>query len=139
MAQDDAKAPKTLATGKKTPDDDPAGNDIFPSTGRNVRRVRLDRTELQNVDAAPLWLVILKHTELIGFDRYVRFINKVLCERWQYEGPDDSQPPDSGPAFRRLTGLDPYQLLRLATQVFLLTRVGAWRPDKLASGEARSI
>src|SRR5262245_4817856 len=108
MANDD----KRKALPEAIRNEEPGGNDIFPPSGRNIRRVRLDRSELQNVEAAPLWLGILEHTELIGFDRYRRFIDTVLCGGWSYDEPE--AVPNSGPTFRKLTGLDPYQLLRLA-------------------------
>jgi len=130
MANDD----KRKALPEAVRNEEPGGNGIFPPSGRNIRRIRLDRSELQNVEAAPLWLGILEHTELIGFDRYRRFIDTVLCERWYNDEQHD--PPDSGVAFRKLAGLDPYQLLRLATQVFLLNNVGAWRATPLADADS---
>lgn len=83
---------------------------------------RLERSQLERIEAAPLWVQILTHSELIGFDSYRNFIDGVFGQLT----PGSPRGDQVAQLTQRRPGLDPYQLLRVATEVFLLTKVGAW-------------
>jgi hypothetical protein len=67
----------------------------------------------------------------MSFERYESFIAKVLCE-----GFDRQQQTNvltalrANPATRRI-GLDPYLLLRVATEAFLLVNSGVWEHQRI--------
>ncbi|QJR35697.1 hypothetical protein [Gemmatimonas groenlandica] len=108
---------KGLADAKKAP----AGNGIQP-----LYTVRLARTELEDVDAAVLWVHTLTQSETLSFDSYNRFINRVLCNA------DDESARITG--IQVQSGLDPYELLKTATEAFLLTNVGTWDGQDMSNG-----
>lgn len=94
---------------------------------------RLERSELERTEAAPLWLQILTHSDHLGFRKYNEFLNNVL----DWPTSTDGLRAASGAArSHRHPGLDPYQMLRVATDVFLLTRVGAWNARSTVSTTA---
>ena len=115
-----------MATRQQGPEQTPPLAEML-QMGTIKRSVRLQRTELENTEAAPLWLMILKHSESMGFDRYAGFIDKLLCQEFQLPASADVQETIRRSSHQRRLGLDPYQLLRLATEAFLLTNAGAWR------------
>ena len=109
--------------------------------------VSLNRTPIIETPDQALWSAIRNRTNAIGFERYSNFINAVLCEEKEVGRPAcdsaDIQPsPDDpdisgdigSPSFtsRRdelnmrpsIYGVDSYQLLKLATQAFLLLESG---------------
>jgi hypothetical protein len=80
-----------------------------------------DETEIQG-----FWEFLRQRTEAITFDEYTVFIDQVLCKG------DGSVPSLKGAIDRfhiataqRLGGVDTYQLLRAATEAFLLVRCGS--------------
>jgi hypothetical protein len=95
--------------------------------------VRLKRSELENDHAAPLWLMIVKHTESLGFDRYAAFIDQVLSTNWNNQAKTKELYDFSKSAH---IGLDPYLLLRIATEAFLLANAGVWRETSLGNKSA---
>jgi len=109
--------------------------------------VRLQRTPVIETQDQALWSAIRNRTNAIGFERYSSFINSVLCEDQVVGRPacdstefspsteDSDTSGDIGsPSFtsrrdelgRRpsIYGVDSYQLLKLATQAFLLLESG---------------
>jgi hypothetical protein len=109
-------------------------------------RVTLRRTEATLTSDHAFWAAIRNRTEAIGFDRYDRFINRVLCEVDANNADLDVGNPVSGdnttitaedigsPSIKdrrndlltvpSIYGVDAYNLLRLATQAFLLFETG---------------
>lgn len=96
------------------------------------RRRTLGRTDLENVAAAPLWMAILEHTEAIGFERYQAYMNALFPPAAPAATTPVASDSAAGPAglaarfgaslLKR--GLDPYQLVKLATEAFLLREGG---------------
>ncbi|HEX2491765.1 MAG TPA: hypothetical protein VHR27_20330 [Blastocatellia bacterium] len=109
-------------------------------------RVTLRRTEATLTGDHALWAAIRNRTDAIGFDQYDRFINRVLCKVSPDNEDEDEGRPVSGDATnitaedigspsikdRRedllrvpsIYGVDAYNLLKLATQAFLLFETG---------------
>jgi hypothetical protein len=98
----------------------PGENGSFPVAPTGPLSVNLQRSESLATGDQPLWVAIRMTTRAIGFDNYARFITRVLCEgtvvpervRHRREGAD------------LLHGVDAYQLLRTATEAFLLVHCG---------------
>jgi len=114
-----------------------AGVSNLPSSTFNV--AFQPNSTPQTSDQA-LWVAIKNRTEAVGFNRYLEFINRVLCE-----GPKDSRSSPGGDAKEfearegrlknklnerfldlpnPLHGVDAYNLLKVATEVFLLLECG---------------
>lgn len=101
-------------------------------------RVRLGRTEAALTGDHALWGAIRNRTEAISFNRYKHFINRVLgttpedvaANRNETEPArrfDDGLIKDRRDDLKALPsiyGVDAYQLLKLATQAFLLFETG---------------
>jgi len=105
-------------------------------------KVALQRSTVLPTPDQPLWTAIRNRTNAIGFAPYQNFINRLLCE------PTDKGSPTCGPyaddgapagklgvpsiearrmellARPSIHGVDAYQLLKLATQAFLLFESG---------------
>ncbi len=103
-------------------------------SGQPLKVVLQRSATLQTPDQA-LWPAIRHHTEMIGFNRYSEFINRVLCVGSDQDGPLASGALDLGaPTLgeRRddlisrptIHGVDAYELLRTATEVFLILECG---------------
>jgi hypothetical protein len=103
--------------------------------------VTLNRSSGQSTSDQALWVAIRNRTNAVGFDRYSEFIKRVLVVGKGDEGTNGPGYPqlsvaeemgdpsisargtelDTRPA---LVGVDSYQLLKLATQAFLLFESG---------------
>src|SRR5262245_60794614 len=86
--------------------------------------------QLQRSDADPsrdqaFWVAIRNSTAPIDFGHYSTFINRVLC-REDTNGAEDELLEDRRPAApsRLRFGVDAYQLLKAATEAFLILRCG---------------
>src|SRR5262245_892242 len=101
--------------------------------------VTLRRTATESTADQALWVAIRNRTQAISFDRYNAFIDCVLCEGISPQhggaaaGENDERGIGSPPLwFRRfelgnrptIYGVDAYNLLKLATEVFLLLEAG---------------
>ena len=118
------------------------------SPGGPPFRVALSRADETVTDDYELWAAIRNRTEAIRGDRYGRFINRVLCQRDVKVGkpvcrPEGNDPisHEHGTSQRNIGaviearrdellatsggyGVDAYNLLKLATQAFLLLEAG---------------
>ena len=80
----------------------------------------------------PLWVAIRNRTRAIGFEHYEQFIARVLCEQEPDASTDEPEKKREirqrlGEAVRTpraFRGVDAYQLLKTATEVFLLLECG---------------
>jgi hypothetical protein len=94
-------------------------------------RVTLERSARPPTEDEILWMVIRNSTNNLGFENYSRFLDNVLC--------GDDHPRVRGQADRRgyeselqalsnialpYPGVDPYRLLKVATEVFLMIHCG---------------
>ena len=126
----------------------------MPPTPKNLTEVKfvdtvqvgLQRPGVRETKDQALWVAIRNRTEAISFNEYKEFIDRVLCQR---EPADDDEADSSSkeenrgtrigsPSVRRrhrdlltlrptIHGVDAYNLLRLATEVFLLLQAGVVR------------
>jgi hypothetical protein len=131
MKEADAKPKDTkLAEGGRPPAfTRPGGAGVPPGTpgGANggVLRVALERPQRQATDDQPLWVAIRQRTRAIGFENYHAFIDRVLCEQNPNTGVDEeTRLANRVGRFDKLAGVRAYELLKLATQVFLLLECG---------------
>jgi len=111
-------------------------------------RVTMERSARAPTKDEILWMVIRNSTNSLGFDSYSRFIDDVLCNH----RPSDASPNADRKAFLAelsstttsvalpFPGVDPYRLLKVATEVFLMTHCGVSRrfdPQPLARASGR--
>src|SRR5262245_13525604 len=109
-------------------------------------RVTLRRTDATLTSDHALWAAIRNRADAIGFDPYDRFINRVLCKLDDFNADLDEGKPVSdeqapitaedigSPSIKdrrddllrvpSIYGVDAYNLLKLATQAFLLFETG---------------
>src|SRR5262245_22541557 len=121
---------------------------VLPATPLPVvdARVTLRRTEATLTSDHALWAAIRNRADAIGFDPYDRFINRVLCNVDDFNVDLDEGKPVSdatatitaedlgSPSIKdrredllrvpSIYGVDAYNLLKLATQAFLLFETG---------------
>jgi len=84
--------------------------------------VTLHGTPTDSTDVQGFWEYLRQRSDAITFAEYSTFITKMLCE-----GLATGELGTSMSHFRdsaRLTGIDSYELLRLATEAFLLVNCG---------------
>ena len=97
---------------------EPATQTIRGNVGVTLHRSASNPT----LDQA-LWFAIRNRTHAISFDRYREFLNRVL--RWEENSglpePIERRLRDLG---SHLRGVTAYQALKIATEIFLLTRSG---------------
>ncbi|MEX2304434.1 MAG: hypothetical protein WD733_26060 [Bryobacterales bacterium] len=103
-------------------------------------RVSLERPQRQGPgDVNPLWATIRQRTAAINFERYREFIDQVFGCNVGYIARQPDDPCDKNPAREEqrlrgmqdrlrehLTGVGAYQLLKTATEVFLLLECGVF-------------
>lgn len=102
--------------------------------------VTMRRAEVPPTRDQVLWTVIRNSTERIGFANYSRFMDKVMCGLWG-DGLDDGDgpahlTPRERAEFQRVNRrmrlpfphVEPYRLLKVATEVFLMLHCGV-EPD----------
>lgn len=93
--------------------------------------VRLNSAGAPPTDDQALWSAIRNRTNAIAFERYRDFIDRVLCDddwgnqRWQNAGAGLTRA-SMADLNRRHTihGMESYQLLKFATEVFLILECG---------------
>lgn len=120
---------------------------LSPARHPDRVQISLNRPDQQLTDDQSLWVAIRNRTEAIAFNRYKAFIDTVLCERATEAADDDAQKygmrgglaEHSANLLNRpsIYGVDAYNLLRLATEVFLLLEAGVIRREE--SGRIRLL
>ncbi len=129
MKEADVKPKEKLAEGGRPPAftrPGAAGTTTPPAGGNGgVLRVALERPQRQATDDQPLWVAIRQRTRAIGFENYRLFIDRVLCEQNPTDGvEEETRLSNRAGRLDKLTGVQAYELLKLATQVFLLLECG---------------
>jgi hypothetical protein len=118
-----------LEKGLRIPVDPLPDQGSLPVSGNlsvNLQRAASDSTTDQ-----ALWVAIRLGTRAIAFDNYDRYITRVLC---QGKNPHESvQNRRAGADL--LHGVDAYELLRTATEAFLLLYCGVFDPDRFRTLE----
>src|SRR6267142_1212250 len=110
-----------------------------------ITRVSLTRTDQVLTDDAALWSAIRNRTDAIGFENFADFIERVFCRDGQAGDPVCTPVTEEEGSQRRrgrhrslslrergeellagpsIYGVDAYNLLKLATQAFLLLEAG---------------
>ena len=126
--KDDVKAKDAkLAEGGRVPPfsaASAAGGRVNGGDGPVVR-VALERPRRQATDDQPLWVAIRQRTRAIGFERYKSFIERVLCDQEPAQSSAaEGRLAKQAAGIDKLAGVQAYELLKLATQVFLLVECG---------------
>ncbi|MCC6861135.1 MAG: hypothetical protein IT158_21380, partial [Bryobacterales bacterium] len=129
MKEADVKPKEKLAEGGRPPAftrPGAAGTTTPPAGGNGgVLRVALERPQRQATDDQPLWVAIRQRTRAIGFENYRLFIDRVLCEQNPTDGvEEETRLSNRAGRLDKLAGVQAYELLKLATQVFLLLECG---------------
>jgi hypothetical protein len=86
--------------------------------------VRLERSRVHSTRDQALWIAIRNRTHAIGFTRYSKFINRVLQteERERLDNPAlERKLSELGTA---MYGVGAYEVLKVATEAFLLLEAG---------------
>ncbi len=132
--------------------------DAVIATGQDIvgalqnANVGLRKTRLLNVEAHPLWVAIRERSEAIGFARHAEFIDRVFCSggggstAYEQAACKDDPKEDPCKTYREefdcikgarahlAHGVNAYQLLKTATEIFLMLECGvAILPPKNAT------
>jgi hypothetical protein len=102
-----------------------------PSTQPEPQLVSLQRSAIELTDDVLLWTVIRNRTNAIGNAPYTAFIDSVLCGDGGTEGLDRRRREivrDRGALYR---GGEAYDIVRAATELFLLHETGVLNPDEM--------
>jgi hypothetical protein len=130
----------TLTTLSGIVSSQPASLTVVNSSTENQFKVRLQRSFVPPTSDRALWAAIRNRTAAIGFERYERFINCVLCHPLKDSLKDINNLAGHLQVDRCLDSVDPkdptdrrqasiygpyaYSVLKLATQVFLTLESG---------------
>jgi hypothetical protein len=157
MPKDKSEAPQQgMPSRAELPPTVPAtsqGYSVSDSTDSTT--IAFSRRDIANPKQEALWNAIRLHTEQIGFNHFADFVDRALCQKGklgpaevdaikQYGRPLDLERLRScdelSPFGGYMSGVDLYQLLKLASEIFLLLRCGICRvtPDRDTTGAARS-
>lgn len=111
---------------------------------KHIVPVQLTRTDAEGSSDESLWIAIRNRTEALSFKRYSEFIDAVLCREESAQhggtcvGENDERKigaPSLGEIRRDLLnrpaiyGIDAYNLLSLATRIFLMVEAGVVKAD----------
>ncbi|HEX2094547.1 MAG TPA: hypothetical protein VHG28_19235 [Longimicrobiaceae bacterium] len=108
----------------------------LPGLASGDRSVTLRRAELENTEMGALWTAIAIHTEAISFASYDAFMTRILCVGASSAAPASADPMEADLRTQmnrlqrlcHLPGVDAYELLKTATETFLLLECGACPP-----------
>ena len=109
--------------------DTEVGVTATPSTEPEPQLVSLQRSAIELTDDIILWTVIRNRTNAIGNEAYTAFIDSVLCGDGGTEALDRRRRDtfrDRGALYR---GGEAYDIVRAATELFLLHETGILNPD----------
>ncbi len=84
--------------------------------------VTLRQPDLVSTTDQAFWVAIRERTRLVGFERYCQFVDAVMCGRQPLEGQRSASE-------RLAPGADGYQLLKVATEAFLICNCGTLKID----------
>ncbi len=150
MATRQTATPTTLAPAIPNPAMPQAGDGSFTPP----LAVRLEPAAVAPTEDQALWIAIRNRSNAIGFEPYAAFIDRLLCERQSADAavcpppqpeqaalaagalgaPSIDERLDDLAARPGIAGRDAYELLKLATEAFLLVEGGvAIQPQRAAA------
>jgi hypothetical protein len=91
--------------------------------------VTLHSTRTASTNVQGFWEYLRQKTEAISFNNYSQFIEDVLCQGEDHVGAEEVLRLRNSIS-NRIAGVDTYQLLRVATEAFLLLQCGTKLIDK---------
>ena len=97
-------------------------------------KVTLAPADAQPTASQLLWVIIRNRTNALGFNRYKEFIDKVMCGG---ELPGVGRGV-SAAALEHFRTMDSYQILKLATEAFLMQEIGVLDVDRTMKDLAAS-
>ncbi len=107
-----------------------------PISRDDIVPVALARDNTPQTDDQALWVAIRSRTNAIGFKSYSEFVNNILC------GDGDNNHPGTanlrlkrGELNPQFTGMGTYNLLKVATEAFLLLGCGTLIKDEVKFDE----
>lgn len=98
-------------------------------------KVTLSPADAQPSASQLLWIIIRNRTNALGFNRYKEFIDKVMCGG---ELPGSAGRGVSAAALEHFRTMDSYQILKLATEAFLMQEIGVLDVDRTMKDLAAS-
>jgi hypothetical protein len=112
-----------------------------PPTPSPPVQVTMNRADVPPTADQALWVVIRNSADALSFERYAEFIDPIMC------GPDHSLPRRANKEFRRINketfltfpDTEPYRLLRVATEVFMMANCGVVIGRKDEEGDAKNL
>jgi hypothetical protein len=148
-----AITPSPVTTGLDRPFEVRLDPEVFRALSSRGQHVSLGRTAVASSDDQAFWVAIRNMTDAIGFSSYKQFVDNVLCptpDTWTLGAEDD--PGERGEAGLRralgnslpsranlyVSGVDAFNLLKVATDVFLLMNAGRLSTDPFDSREEAS-
>jgi hypothetical protein len=112
--------------------------DMLRQSTERPTKVALQRTSGQPTDDQVLWTAIRNRTQAIGFNRYRTFIDRVLChgddedrDQTSYGSPSIGKNRKNLQGRFTIHGVDAYNLLKQATEAFLIFECGVVIKDDI--------
>jgi hypothetical protein len=96
----------------------------IPVVSAGSVKVSLQRSTANPTDDQSLWVAIRDRTNVIGFQWYENFIDRVLCDGEAADAPHLLERRNKS---QLSYGVDAYQLLKTATETFLILKCGVLR------------
>lgn len=131
--------------------------DILRNLGKPVTEVSLQRPERRLTPDHPLWTAIRNRTVAISFANYSNFVDRLLCETddqgaavcgdqatnaasaKKLGSPSIEARKNDLLAMPSIYGVDAYQLLKVATQAFLLFEAGVAIKRPRAANDGKEV
>src|SRR6266496_2120280 len=128
----DTPPPTGRGRRASTPPDEPprSSDDGTFAAGPENLAVTLQRPGIVPSDDQALWLAIRNSTEALSYRDYARFIDSILAHPVGPHGGEDWLSNLSPRRALPFTDVDPYRLLKVATEVFMMMRCGVVLGDE---------
>ncbi len=128
----DTPPPTGRGRRASTPPDEPprSSDDGTFAAGPENLAVTLQRPGIVPSDDQALWLAIRNSTEALSYRDYARFIDSILAHPVGPHGGEDWLSNLSPRRALPFPDVDPYRLLKVATEVFMMMRCGVVLGDE---------
>src|SRR6185295_6328963 len=115
------------------------GEGTPPAEAPQRVEVSLGRTRVPNTQDEILWVVIRNSVNALGFDRYQQFMDELFCHK-KFPRAAAQHKRDIAEAFDLpllepfpSSSVDAYRVLKIATEVFVMSRCGVMPQEPLAT------